>query len=296
MSVAAAGADTLRSWLWVPAESERKIDKSRASGADVVILDLEDGTAPANKAKGREIAHAELKKGGFGASQRWVRVNSPMDGNAWHDDLAAVMPASPDGIIIPKVCDPDHVKAVHAAMGAFATLHRVPVPQLGIIVTENASGVLRMRETMAAVPGGVTVALWGSEDLSGDLGTISTVDEKGDLLDVFRVARSLFLMEARHANLPALDTPFLSIKDHDGLKRQALAAHRTGFSGMQAIHPDHIAPIHAAFTPTAEEIAAAERVLAAFAPTGGGAALVDGAMVDPPHLRRARKVLARVRK
>ena len=295
MSVAAAGADTLRSWLWVPAESERKIDKSRASGADVVILDLEDGTAPANKAKGREIAQAELKKGGFGTSQRWVRVNSPMDGNAWHDDLAAVMPASPDGIIIPKVCDPDHVKAVHAAMGAFATLHRVPVPQLGIIVTENASGVLRMRETMAAVPG-IAVALWGSEDLSGDLGTISTVDEKGDLLDVFRVARSLFLMEARHANLPAIDTPFLNIKDHDGLKRQALAAHRTGFSGMQAIHPDHIAPIHAAFTPTAEEIAAAERVLAAFAPTGGGAALVDGAMVDPPHLRRARKVLARVRK
>ncbi len=289
------GADSLRSWLWVPAESERKIEKARSSGSDVVILDLEDGTAPANKDKGRAIAQAELKKGGFNASQRWVRVNSPMDGNAWHDDLRAVMPSAPDGIIIPKVCDPDHVKAVHATMGAFATLHRVAMPQLGIIVTENATGVLRMRETMSAVAG-IAAAFWGSEDLSGDLGTISTVDDAGGLLDVFRVARSLFLLEARHANLPAVDTPFLNIKDHDGLKRQALAAHRTGFSGMQAIHPDHIATINAAFTPTADEIAAAERVLAAFAPTGGGAVLVDGAMADPPHLRRARKVLARIRK
>jgi citrate lyase subunit beta/citryl-CoA lyase len=226
-----------------------------------------------------------------------------MDGQGWHEDLRAVMPAAPDGIVIPKVCDPDHVKAVYAAMGAFASLHKVPVPQLALIVTENATGVLRMREAMAAVPagsgggmGGVAAVMWGSEDLSGDLGSISTVDENGELLDVFRVARSLFLLEARHAGLPAVDTPFLNVKDVEGLKRQALAAHRTGFSGMQAIHPDHIALIHAAFTPTAEEIAAALRVVEAFAPTGGGAALVDGAMVDPPHLRRARKVLARVRK
>ncbi|MBM3346930.1 MAG: CoA ester lyase [Betaproteobacteria bacterium] len=299
MNAALQGAEAIRSWLWVPAESERKIDKSRASGGDAVILDLEDGTAPANKDMGRSIAQAELKKGGFGASQRWVRVNSPADGNAWHDDLRAVMPAAPDGIVIPKVSDPDHVKSVHAAMGAFATLHRVPMPQLAIIVTENASGVLRMRETMAAVPAGprgLAAAFWGSEDLSGDLGSISTVDEKGELLDVFRVARSLFLLEARHAGLPAADTPFLGIKDLEGVKRQALAAHRTGFSGMQAIHPDHIAIINAAFTPTVEEIAAAERVLAAFATTGGGAVLVNGAMADPPHLRRARKVLARVRK
>jgi citrate lyase subunit beta/citryl-CoA lyase len=292
-------ADSIRSWLWVPAEAPRKIDKSRSSGSDAVILDLEDGTAPGNKDKGREIAHEELRKGGFGASQRWVRVNSPVDGKGWHEDLRAVMPGAPDGIVIPKVSDPDQVKAVHAAMGAFASLHRVRMPQLALIVTENATGVLRMRETMAAVPAGpegIAAVMWGSEDLSGDLGSISTVDEQGSLLDVFRVARSLFLLEARHAGLPAVDTPFLAVKDMDGLKRQALAAHRTGFSGMQAIHPDHIATIHAAFTPTAEEIAAAQRVLDAFASSGGGAALVDGAMVDPPHLRRARKVMARVRK
>ena len=289
------GADAVRTWLWVPADAERKIERSRASGSDAVILDLEDGTAPQNKDKGRVIAQAELRKGGFNASQRWVRVNSPADGNAWHDDLRAVMPAAPDGIIIPKVSDPDHVKAVHAAMGAFASLHKVALPQLGIIVTENATGVLRMRETMAAVKG-IAAAFWGSEDLSGDLGSISTVDEQGQLLDVFRVARSLFLLEARHAGLPAVDTPFLPIKDLENLKKDALAAHRTGFSGKQAIHPDHIAIINDAFTPTPEEIATAERVLVAFEATGGGAVLVDGAMADPPHLRRARKVLARVRK
>ena len=291
-------AESLRTWLWVPADAPRKIERSRACGSDAVILDLEDGVAPANKDKGREVAHEELKKGGFAGAQRWVRVNSPMDGNAWHDDLRAVMPLAPDGIVIPKVCDPDHVKAVHAGMGAFATLHKVPMPQLGIIVTENATGVLRMRETMSAVTAaqGLAAAFWGSEDLSGDLGSISTVDDEGELLDVFRVARSLFLLEARHAGLPAIDTPFLPIKDLDTLRRDALAAHRTGFSGKQAIHPDHIAIINEAFSPTAEEIATAQRVLDAFAATGGGAVLVDGAMADPPHLRRARKVLARVRK
>ena len=122
------------------------------------------------------------------------------------------MPSAPEGIVIPKVSDPDHVKAVHATMGAFATMHKVPMPQLAIIVTENASGVLHMRETMSAVPG-IAAAFWGSEDLSGDLGSISTVDDQGELLDVFRVARSLFLLEARHAGLPAVDAPFLAIKD-----------------------------------------------------------------------------------
>ena len=294
MNMTAAGADSVRTWLWVPADAQRKIERSRASGSDAVILDLEDGTAPQNKDKGRVIAQTELGKGGFNASQRWVRVNSPMDGNAWQDDLRAVMPAAPDGIIIPKVCDPDHVKSVHAAMDAFARQHKTMMPLLAIIVTENATGVLRMRETMSAVPG-IAAAFWGSEDLSGDLGSISTVDEQGELMDVFRVARSLFLLEARHAGLPAVDTPFLGIKDVEGVKRQALAAHRTGFSGMQAIHPDHIAIINNAFTPSGEEIAAAERVVTAFAAAGGGAVLVDGAMADPPHLRRARKVLGRIR-
>jgi citrate lyase subunit beta/citryl-CoA lyase len=168
------------------------------------------------------------------------------------------------------------------------------VPQLAIIVTENATGVLRMRETMAAVPG-LAAAFWDSEDLSSDLGAVTTLDEKGELLDVFRVARSLFLLEATHALLPAVDTPFLPIKDLNGLRRESIAAARTGFSGKQAIHPDHIAIINEAFSPTAAELGAAERMLAAFGAMGGGAVLVDGAMADPPHLRRARKTLARAR-
>lgn len=287
-------AESIRTWLWVPADAPRKIERSRTCGSDAVILDLEDGVAPQFKDKGREIALQELRKGGFQSAQRWVRVNSPMDGNAWHDDLRAVLPAAPDGIVIPKVCDPDHVRAVHAGMGALSAAFGVAVPQLAVIVTENATGVVRMRETMAAVPG-LAAAFWGSEDLSSDLGCVSTFDENGQLLDVFRVARSLFLVEAAHSRLPAVDTPFLPIKDLDGLRKEALAAARTGFAGKQVIHPDHVAIVNEAFSPTPAEVEAAQRMVAAFDATGGGAVLVDGAMADPPHLRRAKKILARTK-
>ena len=287
-------AETLRSWMWVPADSERKIDRARSSAADAVILDLEDGTAPQFKEKGRGIALAELQKGGF-AGQCWVRMNSPLDGEGWHSDLGAVLPGKPGGLVLPKVSDPEVVRAVHAEINALASQLKVPAPPLALIVTENATGVLRMRETLAAVPN-IVAAFWGAEDLSSDLGSRSNRDDDGEFLDVFRVARSMFLLESVHAGLPAIDTPYIGIKDLDGLRRESRYTARMGFSGKQLIHPDHIAIINEAFSPGPTEVEAAERMVAAFAASGGGAVLVDGKMADPPHLKRAQKILARAQR
>jgi citrate lyase subunit beta / citryl-CoA lyase len=280
-----------RTWLYVPGDAERKIDRARSAGADAVILDLEDGTPPERKDVARELVAEALRHADFPGTQRWVRVND-LDGDRWSDDVEAVVPAGVDGLVLPKVWRVQQLRAVRRTADAVAAAAGVPPPPLGPIVTENPRGVLAMQETLSAVDG-IAATFWGSEDLSAELGTLDTVDEDGHLLDVFRVVRSLFLVAAAAAGLPAVDTPWLHIDDHEGLLRQARAAHRTGFSGMQAIHPAHVPTINDAFLPTAEQVAQARRTLDAFGGTGGGAVRVDGAMADPPHLRRAERILAR---
>jgi citrate lyase subunit beta/citryl-CoA lyase len=269
-----------RSWLYVPAHDERKIAKARTAGADAVILDLEDGTPAGHKEIARERVARELA-GRPGPARYWVRINAVEPGTGWEDDVDAARRAA--GLVIAKVSRPDQVRAVHERAGDLP---------LGPIVTENAAGVLAMAATLTAAPT-VRTAFWGSEDLQADLGARAVRDDRGGLLDVFRVVRSLFLVHCAAAGVAAVDTPCLDIRDLDAVAADSRAAYLLGFAGKQVIHPAHVPGVNAGFLPTAAEVAAAREVVAAFGGRDGGAYRVAGAMVDQPHLRSARRVLAR---
>ncbi|GAB3457985.1 HpcH/HpaI aldolase/citrate lyase family protein [Actinophytocola sediminis] len=269
-----------RSWLYVPAHDERKLGKARDLGADAVILDLEDGTPHDRKEIARELVAAELAAPA-GRTAYWVRINAVEPDTGWQADLDAVAGAA--GVVIPKVSRPDQVAAVHERTGAL---------DLAPIVTENAASVLAMAETLVAAPT-VRTAFWGSEDLQADLGARSVRADGGALLEVFGMVRSLFLVHCAAAGVAPVDTPCLDIHDLDAVEADSRAAYLTGFAGKQVIHPSHVPLVNAGFLPTDNEIAAAEDVVRAFAGREGGAYRVNGAMVDQPHLRSARLVLAR---
>ncbi|MBB4912244.1 HpcH/HpaI aldolase/citrate lyase family protein [Actinophytocola algeriensis] len=269
-----------RSWLYVPAHDERKIAKARTAGADAVILDLEDGTPADSKEIARDLVARELADRP-GPARYWVRINAVEPGTGWQDDLATARTAH--GVVIPKVSRPDQVHAVHDRSGDL---------ELAPIVTENAAGVLAMERTLTAAPT-VRTAFWGAEDLRADLGARANRDDRGELLDVFRVVRSLFLVQCAAAGVAAVDTPCLDIRDLAAVATDSRAAYLLGFAGKQVIHPAHVRGVNAGFLPTPEEVAAAQEVVAAFGDRDGGAYRVAGAMVDQPHLRSAKLVLAR---
>ncbi|MFI7679129.1 HpcH/HpaI aldolase/citrate lyase family protein [Actinophytocola sp. NPDC049390] len=269
-----------RSWLYVPAHDERKIAKARTAGADAVILDLEDGTPADRKEIARDLVARELADRP-GPTRYWVRINAVEPGTGWEADVDAAHAAA--GLVIAKVSRADQVRAVHERAGE---------RELAPIVTENAAGVLAMAETLTAAPT-VRVAFWGSEDLQADLGARAVRDDAGDLLDVFRVVRSLFLIHCAAAGVAAVDTPCLDIRDLDAVATDSRAAYLLGFAGKQVIHPAHVPNVNAGFLPTDAEVAAARAVLAAFGDRDGGAYRVAGGMVDQPHLRSAKAVLAR---
>lgn len=277
---------TARSWLYVPGHQERKIARAREAGSDAVILDLEDGVPASAKSEARVLVRDEVTRGGFDA-EVWVRLNSPADGDEWRQDLDEVLRAGPDGLVLPKISSADQVRAVGEAVGDAGT----GAPALALIVTELPAGVTGMREVLRSSPL-ARVAFWGSEDLSAELGARRVKTPDGAFLDVFKVVRSWTLIEAEAAGLHAVDTPFLDIEDLEGLRREALEASWMGFIGKQVIHPSHVAVVNDAFAPTSEEVEGAQRIVDAFAQAGGGALRVDGGMVDPPHLKRARRLLA----
>lgn len=271
-----------RSWLYVPAHDERKIAKARLAGADAVILDLEDGTPADRKEIARELVARELS-GSPGPSRYWVRINPVEPDTGWAEDLAAVVGTRATGVVIPKASTAEQVHQVHERAGDL---------ELAPIVTETAAGVLAMPGTLTAAPT-VTVAFWGSEDLQADLGARAVRDDQGELLDVFRVVRGLFLVHCAAAGVAAVDTPCLDIRGLDTVERDTRAAYLLGFAGKQVIHPTHVPHVNSGFLPTDNEIAAAEEVVRAFGGRHGGAYRVNGAMVDQPHLRSAKLVLSR---
>jgi citrate lyase subunit beta/citryl-CoA lyase len=269
-----------RSWLYVPADDARKVAKARTAGADAVILDLEDGTPADRKEIARELVARELADRP-GPARYWVRIGAVEPGTGWEDDVDAARGAA--GLVIAKVSHPDQVRAVHERAGDV---------DLAPIVTENAAGVLAMARTLTAAPT-VRTAFWGSEDLGADLGARAVRGDDGALLDVFRVVRSLFLVHCAAAGVAAVDTPCLDIRDLAAVDADSRAAYLLGFAGKQVIHPAHVSGVNAGFLPTPEEVAAAEEVVAAFGGRDGGAYRVAGGMVDQPHLRSAKLVLAR---
>ena len=275
----------MRSLLFVPADSERKIARALASGADVVILDLEDSVAAANKQAARRLAAEVLGSQRRAGPMLIVRVNGLGSGLA-EADLEAVMPAGPDGLMQPKTRKGEDVKALAAMTGG----GNLPIIA---IATETARALFGIETYLDAVPplAGLT---WGAEDLSSDLGAGSSRDETGRLTDPYRLARTLCLIGARAAGLEPIDTVYVNYRDRDGLEAESRAAARDGFTGKLAIHPDQVELINRAFTPAPDAVARARRIVDAFKAAGeAGVVGLDGEMLDRPHLVRAEQLLAR---
>lgn len=273
-----------RSWLFVPADSERKIAKALECEADAVILDLEDSVAPSQKAGAREIVRS-LAAAANGPAI-WVRVN-PLASDDHKADLDVLANAAIQGVVLPKTeCGTD-VEELAARTG------HIPIHA---IVTETAASLFGL--STYRLPGIPLAAMsWGAEDLSAALGAASKYDADGSLSFTYKMARSLTLAGAVAAGVQPVDGVFADFRDEAGLRAEAEAAAREGFTGKLAIHPAQVAVINAAFTPSADDIAHAQAIVAAFAADPqAGVLSVGGRMVDRPHLVQARRTLDRAQR
>jgi citrate lyase subunit beta/citryl-CoA lyase len=287
----------LRSLLFIPGDSDKKLTKVAGCGADAVILDLEDAVAPANKLAARERV-AEFLRGfdrtAQGGPELWVRIN-PLDSGLAASDLAAVVPAAPHGIVQPKPDGPADVARVSSLIDHMELAHGVAPGSIGIIpvATETAIAPFRLGEYASAGLTRLRGLTWGAEDLAAALGATGNRGPDGEWLFTYRLVRSLTLMAAHAAGVPAIETLHADFRDEAGLLASSRQARAEGFSGRLAIHPAQVAPINEGFTPSAEEIAFARRVVAAFAAEpDAGTVGIDGRMFDIPHLKSARRTLA----
>jgi citrate lyase subunit beta/citryl-CoA lyase len=279
----------LRSFLFVPADSEKKLVKAAASAADALILDLEDSVAAANRPKARARAREFLQ--GEHRQSIWVRVNA-VDSADFAADIGAVVSGVPAGLVIPKPDGPHALHIVDAHLITAETEAGLPIGGIKLlpVATETPTAVLSLQDYRSPPPrlAGLT---WGAEDLAAALGAAANRDEHGEFLLTFKIVRTLCLMAAKAAGVAAIETLHASFRDLPGLERAARAAQREGFSGMLAIHPDQVETINAAFTPSAADVEHATKVVAAFQ-SGEGVASLDGRMLDQPHLKQAQHILS----
>jgi citrate lyase subunit beta / citryl-CoA lyase len=286
----------MRSLLFVPADGGKKLDKAMASGADALIVDLEDSIAPERKAPARELAAAFLAQALIEPSRPrlLVRINGLQTGLA-DADLEAIVPARPDAIMLPKaeggaaVIHADAKLAAREAMAGLADGH----VKIVAIATETAAALF-LAGTYRGASARLAGLTWGAEDLSVDLGAEANRDADGRFLDPYRLARALCLAGAAGAAVPAIDTVFVDFRNDAGLRRECEEARRDGFLGKMAIHPAQVAAINEVFTPGPAAIARAQAIVDAFAAApGAGAVGIGGVMYDRPHLARATALLAR---
>jgi citrate lyase subunit beta/citryl-CoA lyase len=279
-----------RSYLFVPADSERKLGKAADCGADALILDLEDSVAADRRTAARQLAVEFL--GSQSHAETWVRIN-PLGSSDALDDLRAVVPAGPHGIVLPK---PDGARDANELAGLLDTLETeggLTSGQTRIlpIATEKPAALFRLHEYAEATPR-LAALTWGAEDLAAAIGAFSNRDGDNRWLPPFELARSLCLFAAAAAVVPAIDTVYTDFRDTGGLAQSSADARRDGFTGKLAIHPAQVAVINEAFMPTAEEIEHAQQIVAAFdAEPEAGVVSIDGKMIDRPHWLQARRVL-----
>ena len=285
-----------RSWLFAPGDSERKLAKVAGCGADVVIVDLEDAVAPEGKAKARGMAREWLEGQPVGAPfQRWVRINA-LDTSLWRDDVAAVLPGRPAGLMVPKAAGPEQLAQLSAELEALEERHGIEAgtTRLLPLVSETPAAALGIASYASAALPRLAGLTWGAEDLSAALGASRKRDAAGGWTDAFRMIRAQVLLTAHAADVLAIDTLHADFRDIAGLERIAGASHADGFAGMLAIHPDQVPVINAAFSPTEEQLAEARAIVEAFAAEpGAGTLQLNGRMIDQPHLEQARRLLAR---
>jgi citrate lyase subunit beta / citryl-CoA lyase len=273
----------LRSLLFVPGDRPDRMAKAAASGADALILDLEDSVTLANKG-GARAAVADVL-GQKRTLPLFVRIN-PLDSSLIADDLAAVLPHRPDAIVLPKAEGRASIDALAGLFGAS------PVPILPI-ATETPAAVFALG-SYATVGHRLCGLTWGAEDLPAAIGATASRDADGNYTPPYQMVRALALFAAHAAGVAAIETVYPDFRDTAGLETVVARARRDGFTGMMAIHPNQIATINAGFTPTPSDIERAEAIIAAFAANpGAGALQIDGKMVDAPHLKQAHALLAR---
>ncbi len=288
----------MRSLLFVPGDSEKKLEKGLASGADALIIDLEDSVAPANKPAARTLS-ADFIRAHAGASTRprlYVRLNALASGLI-DADLDVVTAAGPDGFMLPKAEGGQSIQHASAKIAVREAEADLPEGAIGIIAiaTETAAGVFQLG-TYGGSSHRLAALTWGAEDLSADLGAETNRLADGSYADPYRLARSLTLMGAAAAGVDAIDTVFTAFRDMDALTAECEAARRDGFTGKMAIHPAQVEIINRVFTPSPEAVARARAIVDAFAAQPGvGVIGLDGEMLDMPHLKRAQRVLGRVR-
>ncbi|WP_206239287.1 HpcH/HpaI aldolase/citrate lyase family protein [Novosphingobium terrae] len=272
----------LRSLLFVPADRPERFAKAAASGADALILDLEDSVAPEKKAEGRE--HIAQWLAGPRICPSFVRIN-PLDSGLAAEDLAAILPFHPDGLVLPKAEGAVSVEALVTMLGA-AKLPILP------IATETPAAIFQLGsyQKVSQHLAGLT---WGAEDLPAAIGAATSRETDGRYTAPYEMVRGLTLFGAHAANTAPIETVFPSISDPEGLTAYVARARRDGFTGMMAIHPAQIETINQGFTPSAAEIRHAQAVVDAFAANpGAGALKLEGKMIDRPHLIQARRILA----
>jgi len=277
-----------RSFLFVPADSERKLAKAAGAGADALILDLEDSVAASARAAARANAADYLK----GRDNVWVRINA-LDSKDSAADLEAVMPSAPCGIVLPKPRSPADAVRLSQRIDALERELGIEHGRTRIIAlcTERPEALFTLNGYAGATARLFGLS-WGAEDLSAAIGASTNRDAEGNWLPLYEMARSFCLLAAAAAEVTALDTVFTDFRDQQGLLRYAAKARRDGFGGMLAIHPAQVATINTAFLPTAEEIERAERIVALFEENpGAGTVGLDGRMIDRPHLIQAQRVL-----
>ncbi len=287
----------MRSQLFVPGDSEKKMNKGLESGADCLFIDLEDSVAAANKETARRLA-CEFLASARNREKRpllYVRVNA-LDTGLTDRDLDMVVPGRPDGILLPKSqggVDVQHLAAKLAVREAENDIAD-GITKICCVATETASAIFGLSSYRGASRR-LTALTWGAEDLSADLGAETNRLEDGTHAPVYVLARNLTLLAAVSAGVQPIDTVYPNFRDEAGFRRECVEARRDGFTGKMAIHPAQVPIINEVFTPPAAEIERARRIVKAFAdnPTAGVIGL-DGEMLDKPHLERARKLLARL--
>ncbi|NIJ17774.1 HpcH/HpaI aldolase/citrate lyase family protein [Sphingobium vermicomposti] len=286
----------IRSFLFIPGDSEKKLGKVDGVAADAFILDLEDAVALARKPAAREMVPAFIKDRPRATrkSQLWVRVN-PLDTPWTLEDLAAIAPSAPDGIMLPKVNGPEDVAQVSHYLSALETASGVEPGSIKIlpVATETAVSPFRLGDYAAARLERLYGLTWGAEDLSSAIGASGNIDATGEWTHTYKMVRSLCLLGAHAAGGEAVDTLYVDFRDPEGLRASCKASRAEGFSGRVAIHPAQVDIMNECFSPSPEEVDFARKVVELFAANPDSGTLgLDGKMLDIPHLKQAERTLA----
>lgn len=284
----------MRSWLFAPGDSEKKMTKALQSSADMVIFDLEDAVAPDNKAQARQMVHDIVAAQNSGKNRVWVRVN-PLDGGLTLADLVATMPAKPGGIMLPKIYGRQDLELLDHYLTALETAYGIAIGSTPVIalVTETAEAMFHTGDYKGA-PRLIAVS-WGAEDLADSIGASNNRNADGSYGFTYELARTMTLLGAATAGVAAIETIQGDFRDLAGLQARAEKVRRDGFAGMLAIHPAQVDVINAAFSPSAEDIAEAREIVALFnANPNAGTIGWKGGMLDRPHLSRAQHLLAQI--